>query len=383
MKPRASSAARLVRLVQAAVLVPAVVSAQPAATDSAAAPGSPEERLVTGVSLVHDNDNWPHPGNTLRDDNYSAGYEVRVNGSIVRRAWLSKPLEGLDWLTRMNRLHARGARRYHSAQLVGLVYTPDVIQTTEVQTDDRPYASLMALTVSRTSVGGAALDRARWSEFTLGMLGLDVPGEVQRFMHRTRRWMTKNPVPYDPQGWRNQISEGGEPTALYRVGYQRRLAGDGAAGRRKHWEVVGGVEGGAGYWTSAAGSIGTRVGAFTSDFWEFPSGTASPAVGQQRAPAAGGRRWDVFAFALVRPRLVAYNALLQGQFRDSIHTVRPRRVLGESEGGVGLSLPLGRYQVQAVMQLVQWRTADFVGPKARRYSWGTVGVLVSRPGRPD
>jgi len=375
-------AVRVACLAGVALLLPAAVRAQPVTPDPAGA-GSPEERLVSGVSLVHDNDNWPHPGNTLRDDNYSAGYELRVNGSLVRRAWLSKPLEGLDWLTGMRRLHARGGRRYHSASLVGLVYTPDVIQTTEVQTDDRPYASLMALTVSRTSVGGAALDRAWWSEFTLGMLGLDVPGEVQRLTHRTRRWMTGNPVPYDPLGWRNQISAGGEPTALYRAGYQRRLAGDGTAGRRKHWEVVGAVEGGVGYVTSAAGSIGARVGAFTSDFWEFPTGTASPAVGQQHAPAGGVRRWDVFAFALVRPRLVAYNAFVQGQFRDSIHTVRPRRVLGESEGGVGVSLPLGSFQVQAVMQLAQWRTADFVGPKARHYSWGSVGVLVTRPGRRD
>lgn len=383
MTPRAERrAGGVLRLACAALLLPAVARAQPAAADPAVVVPH-EERLVTGVSLVHDNDNWPHPGNTLRDDNYSAGYEFRVNGSIVRRAWLSKPLEGLDWLTRTNRLHGRGARRYHSAQLVGLVYTPDVIQTTEVQTDDRPYASLVALTVSRTSVGGAALDRAWWSEFTLGMLGLDTPGELQRLTHRTRRWMTGNPVPYDPLGWQNQISAGGEPAALYRAGYQRRLAGDGAAGRRKHWEVVGAVEGGVGYWTSAAGSIGVRAGAFTSDFWEFPSGTASPAVGQQHVPPAGVRRWDVFAFALVRPRLVAYNALVQGQFRDSVHTVRPRHVLGESEGGIGVSLPIKSFQVQAVMQLAQWRTADFVGPKARHYSWGTVGVLVSRSGRRD
>ena len=84
-------AVRVVRLACAALLIPAVAGAQPATPDPAGADPD-EERLVTGVSLVHDNDNWPHPGNTLRDDNYSAGYEFRVNGGIVRRAWLSKPL---------------------------------------------------------------------------------------------------------------------------------------------------------------------------------------------------------------------------------------------------------------------------------------------------
>lgn len=342
-----------------------------------AAPGqSLPEAPVTSVSVVHDNDNLPHPGNTLLDDNYSAGYELRVNGRVATP--LTAPLRAVDWLTGLGRRHAGAARRYHSAQLLGVVYTPDRIETPAVQTDDRPYASLMALTVSRTSVGGAARDRMWWSALTVGMLGLDAPGDVQRLLHRTRRWMTGKTVPYDPLGWDNQIAAGGEPTAQYRAGYQRRLAGDGAAAARKHWELTTAAEAGVGYRTSAAGALGVRVGAFTSEFWEFQTGIASPAVGQQQPPP-GVRRWDLFGFALARPRLVVYDALLQGQFRRSVHTVRPRHLLGEWEGGVGGSLPLGPFQLQAVVQLVQGRTADYVGPKARRYTWGTVGLFVTRP----
>jgi hypothetical protein len=337
-----------------------------------------EEALVTGGSMVHDNDNLPHPGNTLRDDNYSAGSELRLNGRIVRAVGLSRPLEGLDWLTRVNRLHARGVRRFHSAQLLVLVYTPDRIDTSDVQRDDRPYASLMALTVSRTSVGGTALERAWSSELSVGMLGLDAPGDIQRLLHRTRRWMTGNRVPVDPLGWPNQISAGGEPTALYRTAYQQRLAGDGTSGRRKHWELVGGVEGSLGYYTAAAGEVSGRLGAFTSEFWQFPRGLTSPAVGPRDEPAPGVRRWDLFAFGVLRPTIVAYNALLQGQFRPSVFTVTPRHLLGEWEGGVGASLPAGPLQLQLVVQLAQGRTADFVGPKARNYTWGTVGIFASR-----
>lgn len=339
------------------------------------------ERLFAGIALVHDNDNLPHPGNTLRDDNYSAAYELRVNGRIVEAARLTAPLSALDRLTGLRRAHARGARRYHAAQLIGIVYTPDRIQTAEVQTDDRPYASLIALTVSRTSVA-ASLDRAWWSMLSVGMLGLQTPGDMQRLIHRTRRWMTGRTVPVDPLGWGNQISAGGEPTALYRVGYQQRFAGDGGPGRRKHWEVAGALEGAAGYAVTASGALVARLGAFTSEFWEFPRGVASPAAGQQDPPADGARRWDVMAFALVRPRVVAYDAILQGQFRHSVFTVRPRHLIGEWEGGVGASLPLGTHQLQVVVQFAQGRTADFVGPRARNYTWGTVGLFLSnrRPG---
>jgi hypothetical protein len=358
---------------------PCLVLAQVTPPVTPPAPGVLDAALLTGVALVHDNDNLPHPGSTLRDDNYSAGYALRMSGRWVARAGLSRPLEGLDWLTRVNRGHHRGARRYHAAELVGLVYTPDVIQTAAVQTDDRPYASLVAVTVSRTSVGGPALDRAWWSQLSIGMLGLEAPGDVQRLMHRTRRWMTGKAVPVDPLGWGNQISAGGAPTALYRAGYQRQLAGDRGFGRRKHWQVVGDVEGAVGYHTTAAGSLSARLGAFTAEFWQSPTGVASAAVAPPEAPARGVRRWDLFAFAVLRPRVVLYNALLQGQFRSSVHTVTPRRLLGEWEGGVGAAVPVNGWQVQAVVQLAQGRTADYVGAKARNYTWGTVGLFVTRP----
>ncbi len=141
-------------------------------------------------------------------------------------------------------------------------------------------------------MGGTAFDRAWWSALSIGMLGLEAPGDVQRLLHRTRRWMTGNGVPVDPLGWANQISAGGEPTALYRVGYQRQLAGDSGIGRRKHWQVVGDVEGAVGYATTATGSLSARLGAFTTEFWQSPRGLASAAVAapghaRLRRPALG------------------------------------------------------------------------------------------------
>jgi len=358
---------------------PATARAQDAPRTSA--PGVIfDERLFAGVGLVRDNDNLPHPGNTLRDDNYSAAYELRVHGRFVEAWRLTAPLALLDRVTGVHQRHARGQRRFHAIRVIGLIYTPDDIRSSDVQTDDRPYASLMAVTVSRDSVSGPALDRVWSSALTVGMLGLDLPGDLQRFTHRTRRWMTGLRVPVDPAGWDNQISSGGEPTALYRVGHRRRLAGDGAPGRRKHWELVGGADGQAGYSVSASAEVAARVGAFTSEFWEFSRGVGGPAAGPQGTAQSGVARWDMVAFAVVRPRVVAYDALLQGQFRRSAFTVPVRHLLAEWEGGVGVTVPVGPHQVQLVVQFAQGRTADYVGPKASPYTWGTVGLSFSTRG---
>ncbi len=358
--------------------LPGVVAAQsaPGPVDSPAT-GVFQEALVSGVSLLHDNDGWPHPGNSFKDDNYSAGIEIRLNGRVVRRAGLTRPLEGLDWLTRVNRRHARASRLFHSAQLFGLAYTPDVLDTDVPQRDDRPFASLVGLAVRRTSVHGPANDRVWSSEFAIGVLGLDAARHVQTLLHRTRRWMTGNPTPVDPLGWTNQISDGGEPTALYRVSYERLLAGDPAGAARKHWQVTGGLDGSVGYQTNASAAIAARAGAFSSEFWEFSSGLRSAGVGRQTAPA-GGRRWDLFAFGVARPRVVVWNALLQGQFRESEHTVRVKRLIGEWEGGAAASVAMGRWHLQAVVQVAQGRTTEFVAPKARLYTWGTIMLMMSR-----
>jgi hypothetical protein len=364
--------------VAAVAALPGVVAAQGVPPADTPVSGVFQEALVTGISVLHDNDGWPHPGNSFKDDNYSAGFEIRVNGRIVSRAGLARPLDGFDWLTRMNRRHARASRRYHSAQVFGLAYTPDVLDSDAPQRDDRPFASLVGMAVRRTSVHGALSDRVWSSEVAVGMLGLDAGRRVQTLLHRTRRWMTGNSTPVDPLGWTNQISDGGEPTALYRVSYERLLAGDGAGTARKHWQLTGALDGSVGYQTNASAAIAARVGVFTSDFWEFSSGIRSAGVGRQQMAPAGEPRRELFAFGLARPRVVGWNALLQGQFRESVHTVRVKRLIGEWEGGVGASLPVGQWHLQAVAQFVQGRTTEFVAPKARLYTWGTILLMVSR-----
>jgi len=358
-----------------------VVAATPPAgaqpTPPPQAEAAAQEGRFTGIAALHDNDGLPNVGNTFRDDNYSAGIALRVSGRAIRDWRLTAPLEGLDWLTRVSSAHRRAALASHSLAVVGAAYTPNDLVAVEPQRDDRPFASLFGITLRRQTVAHG-LEQSWTSELTVGALGLDAARAVQSFLHRTRRWMTGNPVPPDPRGWPNQISDGGEPTALYRVAVDRRLAGAGAGPLRKRWQLTGGLEGSLGFQTTLAGTLTVRAGAFTTEFWEFASGILSPGLGRQ-VPAAA--RWEAFVFGAARPRVVAYNALLQGQFRSSVHTVRPRRVVGEWEGGLGLGGPLGGYQVQMLVGLAQGRSTEWIGDRATPSTWGTVSIVVSRPGR--
>ncbi|MEZ5416233.1 MAG: lipid A deacylase LpxR family protein [Vicinamibacterales bacterium] len=351
---------------------PAAALAEPRAGDDAREPS------FSGLSLLHDNDGLPNLGNTYRDDNYSAGMALRVSGRAIHDWRLTAPLQGLDWLTRVSRRHQAAALTAHGLVVVGAAYTPNDLTSTAPQRDDRPFASLLGVTVRRQSVT-ADLDRAWTSELTVGALGLGAARAVQTLLHRTRRWMTGNPVPPDPIGWPNQIASGGEPTALYRVAYDRRLAGARPGPGSRRWQITGGVEGSVGFQTNLAATVAARAGVFTSEFWEFATGTLSPGLGRQRRDAVG-RRWELFVFGAARPRVVAYNALLQGQFRDSVHTVRPRHLVGEWEGGIAVGAPLWGYQAQVVVGLAQGRTTEWVGARATPSTWGTVSVVLSRPG---
>lgn len=360
-----------------AVLLTGAASAGAQAPVPVSVPEAPAEATWTGLTLLHDNDGLPNAGNTFRDDNYSAGLVIRLSGAFVGQAHLSLPLDGVDRLVGARRLHARGGRQAHAVRIIGAAYTPnDLLSTTPVR-DDRPFASLVGLSVGHLSV--ATDERSTWTtELMVGALGLDAARQVQTLLHRTRRWMTGNAVPPDPRGWSNQISNGGEPTAGYRAAFEHLVAGDGSGAHRKHWQTTAGVDGAVGYQTNVGAGLGMRVGTFTSDFWEPSSGALGAGAGPQRR-AAGGSRWELFAFGGARARVVGYDAILQGQFRHSVHTVRPRRLVGEWEGGVGVGVPAGPWRIQTVIGLAQGRTTEWRGAQAHPATWGSVSIAITRP----
>jgi hypothetical protein len=188
------------------------------------------------------------------------------------------------------------------------------------------------------------------------------------------------PRPYDPLGWGNQISDGGEFTALYRVSYERRLLGDPSGPGRKNFQVSGGGQVSAGYYTNATLLSMARWGWFDSDFWEFSPGATNIATqntgsGSRRQPTG-----ELFLFAGLRPRIIGYNALLQGQFRSSAHTLSASEIerlqLEWDLGVAGFIRPL---RLQLVWNFLPGRSAEHKKAEARAHSWGSLMAVYSWP----
>jgi len=324
------------------------------------------EAPFTSATILFENDVLAQLGHN-EDRNYTGGLGLVAGGGFVQKLHLDAPLQLFDRIAGINRKHEASDNHQHSFMFVGTGFTPDVLNTASVVKGDRPYASIIGLSVSQVSIEKARR-RSTWtSDFTLGVLGLSAVGNVQKKIHAGLRRKSGEATPYEPLGWHNQISDGGEPTALYRVAYQQQIAGDGPGPNiRKHFQLVAGGEASAGYYTNVAATASARLGFFTTDFWQFtPNGTnvANQAYGQTATP-----RWEAFIFAGLRPRVVAYNALLQGQFRKSVYTVTPRRFLAEFDLGVGVYIPFAHMRL--TWDAFAGRTAEFTTTR-RTHTWGS------------
>ena len=335
-----------------------------------------DDGSFTSFSAFFENDVLPHLGRN-QDRNYTYGVALQASGTFIRKARLDTPLTALDALSGMRRAHATSGRRFYTLLTFATGFTPDTLNTTAAVRDDRPYASIVGASVRRLTVNDKSWDRAWASELAVGVLGLDVVGDLQTKIHRWNRRRSGKETPYDPLGWPNQISHGGEPTALYRASYERRLFGDESGPDvRKHWQVVGGAMASVGYYTNLSLLSTARVGWFSSEFWEFSPG----AMGLANQNLGHGKRrkpnWELFLYGGTRPKVVAYNAMLQGQFRESAHTVTPRRLVAEWEGGIAAFVPWIRTQL--VWQVAQGRSPEFEGSR-RTHTWGSLLAVFSWP----
>ena len=121
-----------------------------------------------------------------------------------------------------------------------------------------------------------------------------------------------------PRGYEHQISAGGEPTARYTLARHRLWIADPSGAL----DVKTTVQGSIGYLTEASAAISMRVGRFNTAWWSFaPELTdyVAPPVPAESARSRSGPG-ELYFFAGARIKARAYNAFLQGQFRDSAVT---------------------------------------------------------------
>ena len=220
------------------------------------------------------------------------------------------------------------------------------------------------------------------SDLTVGVLGLDISKWVQTEIHEANGDVI-------PGGWDNQISDGGEPTLKYRVSPRWRLLDigrrPGAATERSFFldmDLAATVDLSAGYYTNGSAGARLRLGRIRSAWWSFERN----AIADVRAPDTfrsvfGGDRpfvQELYGWVSGGGTAWLYNALLQGQFRDSVVTlpfdddsVAPaKRWTADAQAGLTLRVRPGISFTYAV----QWLSPTFGGPKSRTHSWGSIYV---------
>ena len=239
--------------------------------------------------------------------------------------------------------------------LLGSVnYTPDNLAATAPVTSDRPYASVLFLANKRVL---ADRHTAIGVEAQAGLLGTYLAREAQRRIHKALREARNSEEPVDPQGWGNQISAGGEPTFRLRLARSELIAE--APGL---WDFSGTGTVSLGYQTNASLGLALRTGLLQSPFWSLPydpinRGNFVPAFGQE----------EIYLWAAGRARAVAYDALLQGQFRDSAHTIPAEDIEPlVFDGGIGVTASWEALQLTVSANL---KTSEVARGDADRNQW--------------
>ena len=217
------------------------------------------------------------------------------------------------------------------------LYTPNDLGKNEpMEGDGRPYGSSVLL-------GGNVFLRYAPNtvikhDLHLAVLGLDWGGKLQRWWHDVIGSS-------EPKGWSSQISDGGEPSFMYSVEGRRLFSGK----NNGHFNLSGNLGASIGYYATVHGGLSATIGnipPFWSDYG--PASRHSMAILlRPNDPTAPKTRVEFYAFLMGGAHYVIYNALLQGQFRDSGYEISDsdmsRMVLHSSVGAVaGLRFSGGR-----------------------------------------
>ncbi len=289
----------------AALLLACLLVGRLAYAKEAIIPSLAGEPYDSGWSLQMDNDLLT-PKNHDRD--YTGGIAVTFAGKRVQQ-W---PISLDSTLKKFNRWLAvtdvDNRPTLHSLQVGIAAFAPQDLTRDDVNIDDRPYASLVYLANSRQSLEDSGRTAIQ-STLTVGILGTHIAKVLQKEIHK----LSKSD---SPQGWKHQIANGGEPTLRYTYASQHLLIN---SDDRLRFEVKYSNEGSLGFLTEVNSSISARWGFIKTPWWSFAPDRAEyfsqPSAGLLKASRRGTSEFYIWTGAKIRAR--AYNAFLQGQFRDS------------------------------------------------------------------
>lgn len=188
-------------------------------------------------------------------------------------------------------------------------------------------------------------------------------GELQNIAHQGTNGKTA-------QGWNNQISEGGELTGRYVIARQKYFDSF-----SENVEVKSTVQASVGYLTEASWSLSMRTGRIHSPWSSFNPELAS--YGEKSSYSSNAKSVsERYFWAGVAVKTRAYNAFLQGQFRDSAVTYEHHQLnplLVEAWAGYTFAFKQG-YRISYVLRGHSSEIED--GSGDRNLLWG--GIIIAR-----
>ncbi|WP_111640489.1 lipid A deacylase LpxR family protein [Marinimicrobium alkaliphilum] len=311
-------------------------------------------------ALAMDNDILALGG---KDQDYTYGFNFTYTGLAAKRGWysLDAPLGWIDSVLGVEGLSSQGVSK-HSIEVGMFGFTPNDIEAADPLPGDRPYASLVYWSNAREQLD--ARQGVAWkSTLAVGVLGLDLVGQVQNESHAL---FDSTPV----RGWSHQVSNGGEPTARYTLARQQHVATV-----LNNLEVKSTVQGSVGYLTEASWSLSVRGGRYHTAWSSFNPELVS--YGEKSSYTNSSLSVDEHYFwGGVSVKARAYNAFLQGQFRDSTVTLdrdELRTLLVEAWLGYTVAFSQG-YRVSYVLRGHSSEIRQ--GEGDRNLLWG--GLILSR-----
>jgi hypothetical protein len=252
-----------------------------------------------------------------------------------------------------------------STQLGLIAMTPENLTLSVAQPDERPYANLLYLTTSQLEVAEFA-NRAHYSSFTVGMLGLEIGESLQKGVHRVTGGD-------EPQGWQHQISAGGEPTARF-VRAEQWLLGAQEPGASQGRETKLTLSGSAGYLTEATAAVSMRFGRIHSPWWSFNPELTDYIAAPIALPAVTATSpSELYGFFGARLKARAYNAFLQGQFRHSDVRVSSEDVSRlQAEAWAGVASTFSDWRVSYTIRVASSEISR--EPADRALVWAALNV---------
>lgn len=288
-------------------------------------------------------------------------------GMAVEFFWAKKdglyPLDGLvHHAGKLLGLDHRNNDIIYSFMLGTVNYTPDDISNPLPILNDRPYASLIYLSNKRVRADSR---NAIAAEVLIGVIGTHVAKEVQSTLHGWWRKLTGSDKPVDPLGWSNQISDGGELTMRIRLSKTHLQS---LLSRPGKWDVATTWGVSLGYQSNISLGAAFRVGNINSSFWSLPF---DPVNRGNFLPSLPKNEW--YLWAAYRARIIGYDALLQGQFRDSDVTFTHNQIEHLTHDGA-IGLTIGSKQSQITFS-VNAKSAELKNTTRQRHYWGSINFL--------